>query len=93
MLPTRGYRDRLRDAPQVAEHNAQQTRVLRRRQREVFDREIANFSQVICFDNRGAGRSSAPDIPYSIRGMADDLAALLDHLGPVRTSLATACAG
>ena len=36
---------------------------------------------VIALDNRGAGRTSAPDEPYSIRQMADDTVALLDHLG------------
>jgi pimeloyl-ACP methyl ester carboxylesterase len=33
--------------------------------------------QVILFDNRGAGRTDAPDIPYTIAMMADDMAGLL----------------
>ncbi|QSJ20834.1 alpha/beta hydrolase [Nostoc sp. UHCC 0702] len=37
--------------------------------------------QVIRFDNRGIGRSSAPDSPYSIQQMANDVAALLDRIG------------
>ena len=37
--------------------------------------------RVISFDNRGSGRSSAPDIPYTTRLMADDAAALMDRLG------------
>ncbi|GAX36387.1 alpha/beta fold hydrolase [Nodularia sp. NIES-3585] len=37
--------------------------------------------QVIRLDNRGMGRSSAPDSPYSIQQMAKDVAALLDHIG------------
>lgn len=36
--------------------------------------------RVVCYDNRGAGRTSAPDEPYSIESMAEDLAALMDHL-------------
>lgn len=36
--------------------------------------------RVITFDNRGAGRTSAPDRPYTISGMADDVAALMDRL-------------
>ncbi|MGQ0550502.1 MAG: alpha/beta fold hydrolase [Armatimonadota bacterium] len=36
--------------------------------------------RVITFDNRGAGRSTAPDAPYTLRMMADDLAGLLDAL-------------
>ena len=41
---------------------------------------LSKHFRVITFDNRGAGRTSAPDKPYSIDGMADDLAALLDSL-------------
>jgi pimeloyl-ACP methyl ester carboxylesterase len=37
--------------------------------------------RVIAFDNRGAGRSSAPDYPYTTRLFADDTVALLDGLG------------
>jgi pimeloyl-ACP methyl ester carboxylesterase len=37
--------------------------------------------RVISFDNRGAGQSSVPDIPYSTRMMADDAVGLLDALG------------
>ncbi len=42
--------------------------------------ELSKDFRVVSFDNRGAGRSSAPDEPYSISGMADDLLALLNHL-------------
>ncbi|MBD2347239.1 alpha/beta fold hydrolase [Anabaena subtropica] len=37
--------------------------------------------QVILLDNRGMGRSSAPNSPYSIKELADDAAGLLEHLG------------
>ena len=43
----------------------------------VFAREY----RVVAFDNRGAGRSDAPDIPYNTEMMADDLAGLLDAIG------------
>jgi pimeloyl-ACP methyl ester carboxylesterase len=36
--------------------------------------------QVIRLDNRGMGRSSAPNSPYSLKQMANDVAALLDHI-------------
>lgn len=41
---------------------------------------LAAHFRVIAYDNRGAGRTSAPDRPYSIAGMADDLASLLAAL-------------
>jgi len=46
--------------------------------------QIPEFStkyRVIAFDNRGAGRTDAPDEPYSFRMMADDAVGLLDALG------------
>lgn len=49
--------------------------------------ELSKHFRLICFDNRGAGRSSAPDEPYSVQQMAGDLAALLDHLSIPAASL------
>jgi 3-oxoadipate enol-lactonase len=46
--------------------------------------QIPEFSRkyrVIVFDNRGAGRTDVPDIPYSTEMMADDSAGLLNALG------------
>lgn len=48
-----------------------------------WKKNIADLSvhrTVITFDNRGTGRSSKPDQPYSLAQMADDTAALLDAL-------------
>lgn len=42
--------------------------------------ELSKRFKVVCYDNRGAGRTSSPDQPYSIAGMVDDLAALMDGL-------------
>ena len=41
---------------------------------------LAENFRVIIFDNRGAGRSSAPDEPYSIVQMATDTARLMEAL-------------
>lgn len=52
--------------------------------------QIIEFSKkyrVIVFDNRGAGRTDAPDVPYSIEMMADDTAGLLDVLGIERAHI------
>ena len=43
----------------------------------MFSREY----RLVIFDNRGAGRTDAPDIPYTVEMMADDLAGLLDAIG------------
>jgi pimeloyl-ACP methyl ester carboxylesterase len=43
----------------------------------IFSREY----RVVAFDPRGAGRTDAPDIPYTTEMMADDLAGLLDTIG------------
>lgn len=49
---------------------------------------LARGRRVIALDNRGAGRTGAPDKPYSIPGMADDAAQLLDRLGVERAAVA-----
>ena len=42
---------------------------------------FAQSFRTITFDNRGVGQSDKPDEPYSITMLADDTAAVLDHLG------------
>src|SRR5688572_22810475 len=37
--------------------------------------------QVVTFDNRGVAPSEEPEGPYTVEGMADDAAALIEHLG------------
>lgn len=47
-------------------------------------RQLPAFSgtfRTLIYDNRGVGRSAAPPGPYTHRQNADDLAALIDHLG------------
>jgi len=43
----------------------------------VFSREY----RLVVFDNRGAGQSNKPDVPYTTEMMADDLAGLLVIIG------------
>ena len=47
-------------------------------------RQIPVFSRgfkVVAFDNRGTGRSDKPDIPYTMKMMAGDVAGLLEAIG------------
>jgi pimeloyl-ACP methyl ester carboxylesterase len=48
---------------------------------------LAEYFQVIVFDNRGAGRSDKPAMEYSIRLFADDTAGLMDALGLKRAGI------
>ena len=49
--------------------------------------------RVIAFDNRGAGQSDVPDAPYTIPGMAADVAGLMDALGIPRAHICGASMG
>jgi len=51
---------------------------------EEFARRCAPYFTVITHDHRGTGASSRCDRPYSIAGMADDVLALMAHLGVER---------
>ena len=42
--------------------------------------ELAEGYRVVSFDNRGVGETGAPDLPYTISGMAEDVAGLMEHL-------------
>lgn len=49
----------------------------------MWQAQIEYFQQhyfVICYDTRGHGQSSAPQGPYSIEQLGNDVIALLDHL-------------
>jgi 3-oxoadipate enol-lactonase len=55
--------------------------------RQMWRAQIAHFSphhRVISFDMRGHGESAAPDFPYSLEMLADDVVAVLDAIGVER---------
>lgn len=43
-------------------------------------RDLGESFKLILFDNRGTGRSDKPDVEYSIRMMADDVAGLMEAI-------------
>src|ERR1700734_625887 len=47
----------------------------------VFDGPLAKAFDLLGYDQRGLGRSSKPEVDYSMADYADDAAALLDHVG------------
>ena len=49
--------------------------------------DFASEYRVLTFDQRGSGLSGKPDMPYSIAMLADDTAALMDHLGIARAHI------
>jgi len=52
-----------------------------RKSPNVFEGPLARAADVIAYDQRGLGRTSKPEGPYSMAGYADDAAALLDAVG------------
>lgn len=63
--------------PLVLIHGAQSDRSIFNGLLPVF----TNQFQVLTFDQRGSGQSEKPDNAYSIAMLADDTAALMDHVG------------
>jgi pimeloyl-ACP methyl ester carboxylesterase len=54
---------------------------------------LAGSHRVIALDNRGAGQSDQPDVPYSIAGMAEDVVGLMEALGLTRAHICGASMG
>src|SRR5579871_5946975 len=52
-----------------------------RREPNLLRTPLSPRFDVLAFDQRGLGRSSKPDEPYTMAGYADDAAGLLDALG------------
>ena len=47
----------------------------------VFDGPLAKAFDLLAYDQRGLGRTSKPDRPYSMADYADDAARLMDYVG------------
>ena len=53
----------------------------------VFGSPLAERFEILAYDQRGLGRTSRPDVPYSMAGYADDAAGLLAAVGWSRCSV------
>lgn len=58
-----------------------------------FWKRLGADHRILLFDNRGVGRSTVPERPFTIRTMVDDAAGLLDALGVSRASVFGASMG
>ena len=52
-----------------------------RRKPNLLDSPLAKVFDVLAYDQRGLGRTSKPDQPYSMADYADDAAAMMDAVG------------
>lgn len=52
-----------------------------RRSPNIFEMPIAQHFKILAYDQRGLGRTSRPDIPYTMVDYADDANALLNAVG------------
>ena len=58
-----------------------------RRKPNLLESPLARAFDVLAYDQRGLGRTSKPDKPYSIGDYADDAAALMDAVGWERANV------
>lgn len=58
-----------------------------RQKPNVFAGPMARSFDLLAYDQRGLGRSSKPDRPYTMADYADDAAGLLDHVGWARCAV------
>jgi len=58
-----------------------------RRRPNLLSSQLPKAFHVLAYDQRGLGRTSKPDNPYSMRDYADDAAALMDAVGWERVNI------
>jgi 3-oxoadipate enol-lactonase len=64
-----------------------------RRQPNLLESPLTKAFDVVAYDQRGLGRTSKPDQPYSMTDYADDAAALMDAVGWERAKVVGASFG
>lgn len=58
-----------------------------RRKPNLLESPLTKAFDVVAYDQRGLGRTSKPDQPYSMAGYADDAAAVMDAVGWERANI------